>query len=197
MTAKKPAPRRISGTSRTDKPDAGGPGARHAGYRPRIDLDVWLPYQLWLVITNFAACIETFYSLNYKLNRIGWQALAVLVCHAPMSAKDLAQRSRMNPVDVTRAVGQLMKLKLVRRGTSAVDRRVAVLQITPRGVETYEAIAEVAIVIEDMLFGTLSQPELAQLSTILGKLSAKEIELLEQRQTWRLGKPPQAGRTAA
>jgi DNA-binding MarR family transcriptional regulator len=85
---------------------------------------------------------------------------------------DLARRLLLTPSGVTRLLDRLEDAGLVERTESDVDQRVVYAQLTVDGAAKLEAAARNHIdAICALLETQLSAPEIAQLGSLLGKLS--------------------------
>jgi DNA-binding MarR family transcriptional regulator len=60
-------------------------------------------------------------------------ALATVEAHGPLTPSELAARERVQRPTVTRVVGRLEELGLVTRAPDPVDRRSALIGVTPAG----------------------------------------------------------------
>ena len=82
----------------------------------------------------------------------------------PLSRRELAERLRCHPSNVTFLIDRLERRGLVARAPGKGDRRVKALQLTPRGIEARDRL--IATLGDSKLFGGLSpgdQQELARL----------------------------------
>ena len=64
--------------------------------------------------------------------------LGLLGRQGPMTTSDLAAAQRVRPQSMARTVGQLIDQGLVARGTHAVDRRKAPIELTPEGTQALD-----------------------------------------------------------
>jgi DNA-binding MarR family transcriptional regulator len=67
-----------------------------------------------------------------------WRALAVIRRLGDCAMSELAQLSAVDRTTLTRTVDQLVKDGLVERKASAADRRLILLSLTPKGLETVD-----------------------------------------------------------
>ena len=145
--------------------------ARAASSEP-LDLDHFLPYRLSLLSNTVSNAIARRYSERFGLSIPAWRVMAVLGRFPGASANEIALRTQMDKVQVSRAVAQLVKAKRVRREVSAEDRRVAHLCLTPAGYAVYGEIAPLARSFEEALLAALSRPERAVLDAAIRRLQA-------------------------
>jgi DNA-binding MarR family transcriptional regulator len=64
-----------------------------------------------------------------------YSVLAALDRHAPMTPRELATHEKVQPPSMTRTLGLLEDLGLVRREEHPSDRRQALLYVTPEGAQ--------------------------------------------------------------
>lgn len=88
----------------------------------------------------------------------------------PLSRRELAERLRCDPSNVTFLVGRLEERRLVRRAPAATDRRVKALALTPAGtVARHRLIAAIA---ESSMFTRLTATQQRELADLLGRCVA-------------------------
>ncbi|MBM3345913.1 MAG: MarR family transcriptional regulator [Betaproteobacteria bacterium] len=119
--------------------------------------------------------------------------MAVLANHAPLSAKELAERTAMNQVGITRALGELMQVGMVRRRTDAKDRRRVVLRLSDKGVAAYREVIPIAIRMEAELLKGIRPQEAAQLRATMTRLARHAESLFGGDRDWRNFQPGRGG----
>ncbi len=80
-----------------------------------------------------------------------WRVIAVLARTPGLSAAEVAARTAMDKVAVSRAVAGLARSGRVRRTQAARDRRRSVLTLTTRGRSVYRRIVPLALAYERRL----------------------------------------------
>ncbi|NYZ15830.1 winged helix-turn-helix transcriptional regulator [Azospirillum sp. RWY-5-1] len=154
-----------------------GIGETGDGQGPAIlHLDDWLPYQFSYVSNEVSLFLEDIYRTRFGLTVSGWRVMAVLGLHAPLSAKQVAEHTAMDQVQVTRAINHLASLGLISRRVDSADRRKVVLRLSPRGRDVYGEIVPYAIEIERTLLSPLTAEEL----NCLRALTRKVVERAHQ-----------------
>jgi DNA-binding MarR family transcriptional regulator len=85
----------------------------------------------------------------------------------PISRRELAERLRCDPSNVSFLIGRLERRRLVKRLRVSDDRRVRTLQLTPAGARVRTRL--VAAIAESSLFEGLNGAEQSQLAALLGR----------------------------
>jgi DNA-binding MarR family transcriptional regulator len=142
-----------------------------------LDLEEFLPYRLSVLSNLVSASIAESYSRRYGLSINEWRVMAVLGRFPGLSAAEVADRTAMDKVAVSRAVNRLIASARVRRGTDAEDRRRSVLDLTTEGRRIYERITPVLLRYERELLETLPTPDRRQLVDLLRQLHARARRL--------------------
>jgi len=145
--------------------------------RKPLHLGQWLPFRMWTVANEVGESMEGFYQERFGLTRVGWQALAVIAEHEPLSASELARKMHVDNVQAARAIGHLSDLRMISRRTDSQDKRRVVLRVAKAGWTAYWAIVPRARSLEEVLTRDLSAQELKVLSELLGRMEARGLEL--------------------
>ena len=99
--------------------------------------------------------------------------MAVLGSTPGLSAREVAARTAMDKVQVSRAVASLMRARRVQRQVDADDGRITRLSLTGRGRAIHDEIVPLALHLESVLLSTLSPDERKQLEFLLEKLARR------------------------
>jgi len=144
-----------------------------------VDLDLahFMPYRLSVLSNRVSGAIAKTYSVRFDLTIPEWRCIAVLGGAAGLSAGEVAQRTAMDKVQVSRAIARLVENKRVARVVDADDGRVARLSLTARGRAIYDEVAPLALALEARLLEALSPADRANLDRIMTKLSAQAAVL--------------------
>jgi DNA-binding MarR family transcriptional regulator len=145
---------------------------------PALSLDRFLPYRLSVLANTVSAALAGAYATRFGLTIPQWRVIAVLARSPGLSAADVAERTAMDKVAVSRAVAGLARHGRVRRSVAARDRRRSILSLTTRGWSVYRRIVPLALAYERRLLAELSPDEQAQFEALLMRL---------QKRSWRLG----------
>jgi DNA-binding MarR family transcriptional regulator len=122
---------------------------------PVIDLEHFLPYRLSVLSNVLSTAIAAAYEDRFGLTIPEWRVIAVLARYPGLSAREVAGRTRMDAVAVSRAVNRLLKAGRLRRAMAADDRRRSVLQVSAAGAALYREVAPLALAYERELLQTL------------------------------------------
>ena len=139
----------------------------------RLDLAHFVPYRLSVLTNRVSSAIARTYSERFDLTIPEWRVIAVLGGAARLSAGDVAQRTAMDKVQVSRAIARLVESKRVQRVVDSDDARVARLSLTAKGRAIYDEIVPLALGLEDILLDALTTAERAKLDEIMTKLNTQ------------------------
>ena len=169
------------------KPELARPSPALAGVIFR--LEDWLPYELSVVVNRVSAMLARAYTERYRLTVTGWRIVGVLANYQPLSAKQLAERTAMNPVAITRAIGALLRLRMVRRTVDRADRRRVVLRLSDKGLAAYREVMPVAMGIEAALLEGLGAEDRAAIRRLARLLRERSATVLGEARDWRDFRP--------
>ncbi|HVZ91544.1 MAG TPA: MarR family winged helix-turn-helix transcriptional regulator [Rhizomicrobium sp.] len=141
----------------------------------QLDLDKFVPYKLSVLTNRMSNAIARLYSERFGLSIPEWRAMAVLGQTPGLSAREVAERTAMDKVQVSRAVASLMRAKRVTRTGDRNDGRVTRLSLTPKGEAIYEEIVPLALHLEAVFLSALSEAEREALLGLMNKLS-RQVE---------------------
>jgi DNA-binding MarR family transcriptional regulator len=142
-----------------------------------IRLERFLPYRLSILSNAVSTAIAGAYRRRFSLSIPEWRVLAVLSRYPGLAAREVAERTRMDAVAVSRAVGRLLRDGRLRRSRAPADRRRSVLEVSPKGAAVYHRIAPLALRYEQALVEVLSPTERVVLDRVLSRLTARAGEL--------------------
>ncbi|WP_257387778.1 MarR family winged helix-turn-helix transcriptional regulator [Tahibacter caeni] len=147
-----------------------------AGNTP-LELEKFLPYQLSVLSNTVSQAIAREYADRFQLSITQWRVVAVLGRYDGLSAREVAERTAMDKVAVSRAVAELMKDGRVRRATADHDKRQSVLSLTAKGRKVHAEVAPLALEHERRLLAHLDADEQHWLGQIIDKLLKAERAL--------------------
>lgn len=97
--------------------------------------------------------------------------MAVLGQTPGLSARQVAERTAMDKVQVSRAVQSLLESGRLTRDTHSKDGRVSQLSLSPQGLAIYRQLVPVALGLEREFLSVLSLQDRKALDRLLTKLS--------------------------
>lgn len=157
------------------------PDPKSASPAPRLDLAAYLPYRLSILSNTVSGAIAAIYVTRYGLSVADWRIVAILgmAPDRPLTQKALCARTRMDKVQVSRAVKRLLDLGHVEREIDTADRRRAHLQLTARGRAVYDDVAPATLEWERELLSRLTPAEAAILDTVIARLQQVADEMAD------------------
>ena len=141
-----------------------------------LELERFLPYRLSVLSNTVSQAIAEMYERRFALSITEWRVMAVLGRYDGLSAREVAERTAMDKVAVSRALARLIDAGRVRRQTADHDRRQSVLRLSARGWKVYDQVAPLALEHERRLLAHLDGDEQEWLGRILDKLWSAELE---------------------
>ncbi len=151
------------------------PAPRHA----QLDLEHFLPYRLSVLSNRISSAIAREYSQRFGLGVTEWRVMAVLGRYPGLSANQVAQRTAMDKVAVSRAVARLLNAGRLLRDVDDEDRRRSVLRLSEAGYGVYDQVAPLALVFEMHVLEGMPGEERDLLFRLLDRLD--ELELHAER----------------
>ncbi len=151
----------------------------------RLDLDHFLPYRLSVLSNKVSDAIARHYSDRFGLSIPEWRVMAVLgqlSDSAPgLSSRDVAARTAMDKVQVSRAVANLVGERRVQRDGDESDGRVTRLSLTTKGRAIYDEIVPLALHLDAVLLAALTPAERDTLDALMKKLDRQVDSLVTVR----------------
>lgn len=137
-----------------------------------LQLEAFLPYRLSILSNTVSQAIAREYQQRFHLGMTEWRVIAVLARYDAegLSARELAERTAMDKVAVSRALARLIAAGRVLRRTHRGDKRRSVLRLSARGWTIHAVVAPCARAHERELLARLDADERACLTRILDKL---------------------------
>ncbi len=142
-------------------------GARE---RAPLQLENFLPYRLSILSNTVSQGIASDYQQRFALSVTEWRVMAVLARFDGLSAREVAERTAMDKVAVSRALARLVAAGRVDRAVHDDDKRRSVLRLSAGGWLIHDEIAPMARLRERALLHKLTPNERAWLKRILDKL---------------------------
>lgn len=130
-----------------------------------MQLETFFPYRLAVVAEAFSRNLVAVYGHSFGLTREEWRLLFLLEGAGRINSVDLARRTTLDKVQVSRAAQRLEDKGLILRAVSGADRRLREYTITPAGCALFA--------------GAFAAVE-ARASGILDRMSAQDRRALER-----------------
>ena len=140
-------------------------------------LEDFLPYRLSILSNTVSTMIARAYDKRFGLSIPEWRVIAVLGRFPGLSAVEVADRTLMDKVAVSRAVGKLIKSGRVDREFADADRRRSILNLSEAGRQVHDEIAPLALKFEQDLLHGISDDEADVLAGVMDKLLARAREI--------------------
>jgi DNA-binding MarR family transcriptional regulator len=147
------------------------PSERHPDHAP-LELEHFLPYRLSILSNTISQAIADDYQRRFDLSMTEWRVMAVLGRFDGLSAREVAERTAMDKVAVSRALARLVESGRVNRTTHDGDKRRSVLCLSEAGWTIHDEVAPMARAHERELLAVLDEEERTWLMRILDKLQA-------------------------
>jgi DNA-binding MarR family transcriptional regulator len=142
-----------------------------------LELDRFMPYKLAVLSSRISQALARAYQAQFGVSIPEWRVLAVLGRDQPLSAGEVAARTRMDKVKVSRAVTTMERKGLLHRTTDPHDHRVARLALTAEGRSSCRGIAALAQLFERDLLAGLDPAARRELDRALDGLSRRLDQL--------------------
>lgn len=135
-----------------------------------LQLEHFLPYRLSILSNTISQTIADDYQGRYDISVTEWRVMAVLARFHGLSAREVAERTAMDKVAVSRALSRLVEADRVNRSIHESDKRRSVLSLTGAGWALHDEIAPMARAREREVLAKLDAEEQLWLTRILDKL---------------------------
>lgn len=145
--------------------------------KQRLRLAGFLPFRLSVLTNTVSSAIASGYAERFGIGIPEWRVIAVLAESSGLAAAEVAQRTVMDKVAVSRAAAALLDRRLLRRRVSRRDRRRSELTLTAAGRAVYGQIVPMALGYERALLRAITVTERRQLAAVLRKLQARAARL--------------------
>lgn len=136
-------------------------------------LEKFLPYRLAILSHSVSHSIATVYEQRFGLSIPEWRVIAIVGRFPGLSAVEVAERTVMDKVAVSRAVTKLIKHGRIDRQFADADRRRSILNLSEEGRKLHDEVAPLALQMEADLLEDLTEEEIEALDRIIDKLYAK------------------------
>lgn len=139
-----------------------------------LDLPAFLPYQLSVAANRVSAGLARTYAERFDLTIPEWRVMATLGRFPGLSAMEVAERTAMDKVRVSRAVARLERAGRLVRENDRGDRRRSRLSLSEQGRAVYAGILPLARAHEARIAALLGPERLAVLRDALVRLAGPD-----------------------
>ncbi len=136
-------------------------------------LEDFLPYRLSVLSHTISTNIARVYEKRFGVSIPEWRVIAILGRFPGLSAVEVADRTLMDKVAVSRAVTKLIRNGRIDREFADADRRRSILNLSEEGRKVHNEIAPLALQFERELLQDISEEDYATYSVILDRLLSK------------------------
>jgi len=136
-------------------------------------LEDFLPYRLSITSHTVSTNIARVYEKRFGVSIPDWRVIAVLGRYPGLSAVEVADRTLMDKVAVSRAVTKLIKNGRIDREFADADRRRSILNLSEEGKKVHNEIAPLALEFEQQLVQNISEDDYETFNSILEQLLDK------------------------
>ncbi|PYG31081.1 MarR family winged helix-turn-helix transcriptional regulator [Pelagimonas varians] len=103
-------------------------------------LEAFFPYRFAVAAERFSRNLMDVYGKSYGLSREEWRLLFLLSQAEEIASNELAQRTTLDKVQLSRASKRLADKGLITREVAANDRRLKLYKCTDKGRSLFEEI---------------------------------------------------------
>ncbi len=132
----------------------------------------FLPYRLSVLSNTISRQIAADYDREFGLSIWQWRCMAVIGETAGLTAREVAERTAMDKVAVSRALVGLEGGGHIIRQRDTSDARAQRLSLTAKGQGVYRSIIPIALAHEQRILRELSPGDIARLDRLLNRLAS-------------------------
>ena len=148
-----------------------------ATMKDELILEDFLPYRLSITSHTVSTNVARIYEKRFGVSIPEWRVIAILGRFPGISAVEVAERTLMDKVAVSRAVTKLIKNGRIDRQFADADRRRSILNLSEKGRKVHNEIAPLALEFERKLVEDISEEDYERFNSTLEQLLDKAREL--------------------
>jgi len=141
--------------------------------KDELILEDFLPYRMSVLSHTISTTIARVYDKRFNLSIPEWRVIAILGRFPGLSAVEVAERTMMDKVAVSRAVTKLVKNGRIDRQFADTDRRRSILNLSDEGRKVHDEIAPLALQFERDLLHGISEEDCETFNIVVERLLAK------------------------
>jgi len=139
----------------------------------QLNLEDFLPYRLAVLSHTISTTIAKTYESKFGVSIPEWRVIAILGRFPGLSAVEVADRTMLDKVAVSRAVTKLIKGGRIDREFADADRRRSILNLSAAGQEVHDEIAPLAMAFETELLQGIGADDYDTFNVVLERLLGK------------------------
>lgn len=136
----------------------------------QLILEDFLPYRLAILSHTVSSLIAHVYDKRFGVTIPEWRVILIVGRFPGLSAVEVAERTMLDKVAVSRAVTKLIKAGRINREFADADRRRSILTLSEDGWKVHDEIAPLALAMEADLLHGLDQEQIDSLNTVIERL---------------------------
>ncbi len=136
-------------------------------------LEDFLPYRLSVLSHTISTTIANVYEKRFGVSIPEWRVIAILGRFPGLSAVEVADRTMLDKVAVSRAVTKLIRNGRIDRQFADADRRRSILNLSDEGRQVHDEIAPLALAFEHDLLQGISAEDYDTFNIVIERLLAK------------------------
>jgi len=136
-------------------------------------LEDFLPYRLAILSHTVSSLIARVYDKRFGLTIPEWRVIAIVGRFPGLSAVEVAERTMLDKVAISRAVTKLIKANRIDRQFADADRRRSILTLSEEGRKVHNEIVPFALEMEQDLLHGLDDEQIQILNTAIERLLAR------------------------
>ena len=133
-------------------------------------LEDFLPYRLAILSHTVSGLIARVYDKRFGVTIPEWRVILIIGRFPGLSAVEVAARTMLDKVAVSRAVTKLIKAGRINREFADADRRRSILTLSDDGWKVHDEIAPLALAMEEDLLHGLTDEQVETLNTVIERL---------------------------
>ena len=136
-------------------------------------LEDFMPYKLAILSHTVSSLIARVYDKRFGLTIPEWRVIAIVGRFPGLSAVEVAERTMLDKVAISRAVTKLIKANRIDREFADADRRRSILTLSEEGRKVHNEVAPLALGMEQDLLHGLSDEQIETLNICIERLLAR------------------------
>ena len=141
--------------------------------KDELILEDFLPYRLSVLSHTISTTIAKVYEKRFGVSIPEWRVIAIPGRFPGLSAVEVADRTMLDKVAVSRAVTKLIRNGRIDRQFADADRRRSILNLSDDGRQVHDEIAPLALEFEHDLLQGISVEDYDTFNIVIERLLAK------------------------